>query len=320
MENLFLTLVPIFGIMLIGVFSERFELLPKETTHCLGQYIYWYGIPMLLFYLMATSEIDEISTDAILACVFAITILILIVFFTLRFFKLSYKEAWLGSFVASFSNAFFMGLPLIILLYPDNNEAITAAALFAILITIVYVIIDILLGIEISSKKSISKEKSFLAKLVKNVCTNPGLIAVFFGCIIGLGDISFPNSLLEISRMIGSTASPCALFCMGISLYTQIINIKKKKEKIENFWKVQSVLLISKFILMPLLVFVFLSFTSAGYFTIVAMTIMAGLPSGISCHVVALRHNAMPDQAANAILISTILSIFVLPILIFILK
>ncbi len=317
MQTILITLIPIFGIMLIGAFSERFKILPSETSHCLGQFIYYFAMPMLLFYLMATADVKQMSYEIILFSSLALVLTSIVTIIILKTLKLSLKQAVLGSMLTSFSNSSFMGIPVIMLLYPNNDEALTAAALLAILTTLSYLFTDIFLGIEFNKSEN---KFSLVVKFIKTIIKNPTLLCVLFGAIIGFGEIDFPSSVLEITRMIGSTASPCALFCMGISLYTQIINLINNKKSNTYTLQIQSIILLLKFIAFPLFMYISLLFTDASQITAATLIIVAGLPTGVSSYIVAVRHNIYPDLTSNTIVVGTLLSLITLPIFVFLLN
>ena len=56
MLSILSTLVPVFGIILFGIVVERMGFLPIETSGCLNQFVYWIGLPMMLFNQLARME------------------------------------------------------------------------------------------------------------------------------------------------------------------------------------------------------------------------------------------------------------------------
>ena len=61
MLSILSTLVPVFGIILFGIVVERMGFLPIETSGCLNQFVYWIGLPMMLFNQLARMEAGQMS-------------------------------------------------------------------------------------------------------------------------------------------------------------------------------------------------------------------------------------------------------------------
>ncbi len=306
-----LTLIPVFGIMFIGAFAQSKELLPSNTVLCLNQFVYWFGLPMLLFYAMATSNEAQVALFPVLGCVLGLLITQGIIACILRCMKFSWKDSLSGGLVACFPNVAFMGLTVVFLLYPNNSLATSVAGLTVLVPTVSLVLSDVALSM------FDSKENSFAAYAKKfwiNISRNPSLMGASMGLIVGLGGIPFPEPLLNISKMLGATAAPCALFCMGMSLKIQLNNWPNG---IKISWRAQAVMLTGKLFITPLVVY-FLSYSmGATGVALATMTILSAMPTAVICHIIAMKHDALADECANSVLIGTVLSMLSLPLVIF---
>ena len=105
MLSILSTLVPVFGIILFGIVVERMGFLPIETSGCLNQFVYWIGLPMMLFQQLSRMEAGQVSSALVWGMLlsFAVTYLIADLLFTGGFRKRSQEGAVLA-LLSSFAN------------------------------------------------------------------------------------------------------------------------------------------------------------------------------------------------------------------------
>lgn len=134
MLSILSTLVPVFGIILFGIVVERMGFLPIETSGCLNQFVYWIGLPMMLFNQLARMEAGQMSGGMVggILLGYGITYLFAYVFFS-NFLRRRWEESSVFALLSSFPNAAFMGLPIVVLLLPDSSEAAIVASLCAVM-------------------------------------------------------------------------------------------------------------------------------------------------------------------------------------------
>ena len=135
MLSILSTLVPVFGIILFGIVVERMGFLPIETSGCLNQFVYWIGLPMMLFNQLARMEAGQMSGAMVggILLGYGITYLFAYVVFS-SLLRRRWEESSVFALLSSFPNAAFMGLPIVVLLLPDSSEAaIVASPLRAVL-------------------------------------------------------------------------------------------------------------------------------------------------------------------------------------------
>ncbi len=304
------TLIPVFGIMFLGAWAERRSVLPNNATLCLNQFVYWFCLPMLLFYLLASSNTEHVHMGAVLGCGLGLILVQCITLAVLRCMNLSWKDSMLGSLLTSFPNATFMGIPIILLLFPDNSSAKVMAGIAGLLPTISFVTADVFLS---QCNASVQGGTHPLKNVAMSLAKNPAMWGVSLGLVVLLLEIPLPIFVLEFSKMLGTTAAPCALFCMGMSLAAQL-HTWKQGTKVA--WAEQGVLLFCKLFLAPALVYACAWAFGASGVALATITITCAMPCGVTCHIVAMKHDALVDGCANAVLFSTVLSVFLLPLVI----
>ncbi len=320
MLAIFYTLIPIFGIMAIGFFADRGQLLPSEAAKSLNQFVYWFSLPLLLFSIMSHISPEEMSAALFIGGTIGFLASQVIVMMILRVLGWNWQKSIMGGMLGGFPNVAFMGIPIILILYPESSEAKIVAGIAAILPTANLVLTDIALTL-------LGKNDKNIAKVIKNIFhgiyTNPGLLGATFGALVGLAGLPLPSALLQIAEMMGNTASPCALFCIGMYISVQFTTWKQNKslkEKIQtNFkqtWIAYVIIIIGKLFLTPIVMYYCCLVLGVQGISLSTITITSSMSTAIVCHVISLKHEMITTESTNLILMCAILSMLSLPIVI----
>ncbi len=316
MLSIFLTLIPVFGIILIGAFSEYKKLLPEEAAKSINLFVYWFGLPMLLFYIMATTTAEQLSFGGMLGNMIGMFVVQISITLLFLFLKVSWKESLMAGLVACFANASFMGIPIVQLLYPDNPQVLTIAGLSTVVLTVHLITTDVLLTLSNTINQDKLRITELLLIIAKSLYSNPALIAVCAGILVGPVALPFHKSLLEIGKMIGTTAAPCALFCLGITLYRQLKAMRDGHKSPKGSARLILILLFAKLFMTPFFVALFIYMINGKTLDYIVMPIVSAVPTAVICSIIALKHNTFINMSANTTLIGTIVSLFTLPIVI----
>lgn len=299
---IFLISLPIFLIIFFGWLSRKVKISGDDWTSVLNNFAYYVSLPALIITSFWNFDFLKIeSLWLIFASLLTICLFSFVVFFFLHFLSITRKEKAAIFLAATTGNTVYMAFPLIELGFGRNY--LPAGALIAS----IYLIIPILFAIFIINYWD-DQERKILPHLY-NFLKNPLIVSVFAGVILSFVKIEF--SLIESMRktliMLGATASPVALFALGGFLYGRFL----KKGIAEAF-------LISflKIIVAPLVIFFGLVYfyptSNLGIFTL-----LASMPTAVTTFVIAEKFNLDKDLVGNSILISTILSFLVIPVVFF---
>ncbi len=334
------TLIPVFGIMLMGMVAHRQQLLPSNTASCLNQFIYWYSLPVLLFYLMASVDLKHISLMPVLGCIIGLLMAQAIATFLLRAVKLSLQESLSGGLTACFPNVAFMGLPTILLLYPGDSEAKAMAGLVALAPTVSFVLADVMLSVNNNCAQHEKNCSATMLHIMRSLYTNPALIGATLGMVVGFGDIPIHSSIMHMAELLGSASAPCALFCMGMSVAEQLNSMRQRnidntnvqvvtdfggatQARSQKVWEAnvtqamsQGIMILVKLFLTPFLVYIIGAAFGGTGVSLATMAILCAMPSAIMCHIVAVKYNALEVGCANAVLIGTLLSVGSMPLVV----
>jgi predicted permease len=199
----------------------------------------------------------------------------------------------------TFSNCAFFGIPIIEEVLRDSaDELIPYTTVFAVVMNI----IGWTVGSAIISRniKHISLKKSFI---------NPAAIGFVLAMIVFITNVSLPESLANMITIIGKMSTPLSMIIMGMRLATM------KLGKLFTDYRIYLTILVKQFV-MPLVTFAIimaLPFIDVGVKKTLFITCACPIAS------VVLNFSELVGQgqaeAANSVLLSTMLSIITLPIM-----
>ena len=314
MNGIFSALVTVFGIMLLGLFAERRRILAPTLALCLNQFVYWIGLPALIFTQLCSIPMSGEASTFIWSFLAASFVCYLLAYLFFSGFWRSHRpETTIRTLAAVFPNAAFFGLPFIFMVFPDNEPAATAGMLGALLYTGVFLVADGTLDILASSGGN--DRRGLGKKLLGEVIHNPMIVAAVLGACVGFSGLPLPKAILNITQMLGSTASPCALFGMGMVLSAQLSGSYGAGDNAESFSKKNLALICAaKLLLQPLFTCLVLIVAGCSPIAVAVGTFTAGMPTGTMVYILGERYHACPTESSMTVIATTILSLVSLPL------
>ena len=309
------TLIPVFGIILLGILVQRMGFLPTGTAVCLNQFVYWIGLPPLLFTQLAQMKAGEIAPGIVWG--FLLTSLFSYVISHAFFsggFRRHKQESTILALLSSFPNCAFMGLPIIMLLLPGDSNAAVVGSLGAVLYFSVLLFADTKL--EIARRKT-EGSGSILGYLIKSLLHNPLLIASALGALISLFSITVPAPVLSMTSMLGATASPCALFCMGMILSAQMTS---SRGFVKGWFRRQLPIHLLKLVVQPAICLGILTLFGVKGIPLACGLIVSAMPTGIAAYIIAEKYQVATEDSSLGIVANTALSVIFIPLYIILLQ
>lgn len=200
------------------------------------------------------------------------------------------------------SNTMFIGLPVNLALFGDSG--IPYVLLYYIANTCFYWTLGVY---EISKDNPMNKSISlFNIKTLKHIL-NPALIGFTIGILLILFNIHLPRCILESSKYIGNLTTPLAMFFTGIVLYS----VKLKEIK---FTSDVIVLIIARSLVCPMLVLFLIHIFPVPKLMGMVFIVQAAMPAITSTGVVAKEYGSDYEFATIITVITTITSLFIIPI------
>lgn len=312
--TIFITVVPVFGIILLGFASQRMRFMPAEMASCLNQFVYWIALPTLLFHELASMNTGELPGALLTSLVGCAVLAPVAAFYLLLLWpnRQPGRSAGMGAVYATFPNGAFVGLPMLALLWPDNSFALLSGSLSAVAYTVVLVVGDV--GLQATSGSRKDGLRHFLAETSKTLWRNPLLMATLAGIIWSFLGLPLSGPLRTVTTMLRGTAAPCALFCMGMLLAGQMDLIRQRGNKSakRSIWPQVSVH-VFKLILHPLLTWAIMAPLGVAGVALGTSIMQAAMPTGLASYVVAEKHRINAEDAPLILMTSTALSIVTVP-------
>jgi len=306
-------ILPIFFLICIGellrfILNKKCTLFPVFAKKCrahndtwsiiLNKYVIYIALPALLFYSLAHTTKEFLPPLNIVLINIAILIgIILITTLVTKILKLKKELALTYIFCTFFGNVAYIGFPFIFDLYPQT------ASELSILIAI-HVGVAFTLGVFILEYYKSNTVN--ILHVIKKIITNPLLIAIALGSICFALGITLPHSIDRTIEMIAGSASPVVLIAIGLFM-------AKKIEFDSDFWHAVTISGI-KLVIMPS-VFILATLLTKTAGSMIPSIIEAAMPVALTNFALAEIYPMKKKIIADAIIISTWISIISLTVL-----
>ncbi|MGS0679684.1 AEC family transporter [Shewanella sp. 125m-7] len=305
-------LLAVFGMMLIGSLVQKLKLLPAETDQVLNQYVYYIAFPAIMLITLAQTPISNILHWGYIAGFsFAMFISYVITYIGSVFFTPKHSAvATMRALNATFGNTAFIGIPLMAMLFPQQQIALAAAAIASLLSVVIFAVS--LVSLEIISNKH---QGSALKIMILALAKNPIVVGSLIGISLSALSITLPDSLALMIRQFGMTSSPCALFAIGMVLaksgqYQDSSQLISLKQAIDI-----SIINIVKLFIQPLFTYLLMLCFNVEPKLIAMGVILAALPTAASVYLLAQRYQTQVITSAQGILLGTLVTFVSLPLL-----
>lgn len=313
MNNTIALAIPLFAFILIGVVAGmvggRWVQTERRELVWLNIFVVYFAIPALIFRLIARAPVEQLANWGFIAGTTLSTYIVFVLMFIVATIIGGVRTgpASLQAASASYGNVGYMGVPLAIAVFGEAG-AIPATLIVSFDSALMFVAVPVLVGLS----RGEDGLGASLAGAGRAVALNPLIIALVAGTIAATTDISLPGALGEVADQtlahLGAAAAPTALFGIGITIARQFGTRSPIK------WEV-TVITLLKLVIHPLVVIVVLTLLGGFDPLWVAVAILlAALPTAANVYVMALQFDTYTEGTSNAILVTTTLSLFTLPL------
>jgi malonate transporter and related proteins len=299
-NHVFEIVLPVFGICLIGYLSITLRLLTVDSGDALARYVFVIAVPALLFRNMATGAFDAghamqlwIAYFGGVALTWAVASIIIRIVF-----KRDYKASIIAGIAASFANTVMIGIPLVQRAYGEEMTQV----LFLILS--IHLPVMLLVASLLVEYAAFADDPAYsfdpvstATRVIRNLATNAIVIGLIAGTIWRIAALPYGGPPASIINLLGQTAGPLALFCLGISLH---------KYGIASNFKQASVVTALSLLFMPAAVYVIgllLPGLPPAWLKVALMT--AACPTGVNAYLFATHFKTAEGLSSNAIMMTT---------------
>lgn len=300
MLTIILQILPLFLLIGTGWFLSNRKIAFENWIKPIGNFAFYVGFPALIFYKLIQTKIP--ASEVYFA--FSLNSILLLgllscVLLSFVFLKLSNTNKATLVLCFMFGNLAFLGIPLLSSIDESYSQ-------MAVLNASVYLFWIFSLGILIV-EFLIKRDGKWYTPFI-NLLKNPLLIAVLLGLAFNNLQLTLPQVLFTPIKMLGDAVSPLVMLMIGIFMHAH--PIKKIAEL-----KLPVIYTLTKLLLFPCIAILLLCKTSIkeASFT---MVVDLGMPSAITTFAMAEIYGLNKKFVANAIVLSTAVSIITLPLII----
>ena len=296
MIEIFYKTIPFFALIGLGYSAAITRFFPAEATTYLTKFIFYFALSAMLFRFSSNLSLSELyDHEFIFAYLSASLIIYFLATAVAIFRKKSPSEAAVEAQCSVIGNVGFLGIPMLAILMGAE-----AVGFIMLILAIDLIVFGSLIVLIIVAGKDKKLDISLFYRVLLGLMNHPMIVSITCGLLWSASGWSIPVPINEFVIILGSAATPGALFAIGASL------AQKSTERLE----VAAWLSFCKLVLHPIAVFiaVFYVFKVEPYAATV-MIAAASLPVAGNIFMVAQHYNVAPKRASAAIFLSTVLSI-----------
>lgn len=304
-------LLPIFGLIAAGFISRKTKVLGVTAASELNRFVIWLALPALLFDIMANSRWSDLYLPDFISVylVGSVATFVLVLIWRLKQGHLL-ADASIDSVSAAYSNAAYVGFPLLFLVFGASSHIPTTIASI-IVVSVVFAMAIILIETGLQAEVAVHLRAK---RVLKAVFLNPLILSPIAGVVVASLSITLPQSVETFLKFLGNAASPAALVSLGLFLADAKTAGQGSVQSTATPW----VLTIIKLIGQPLLVAWLALFVFDMDRELAMMAILlAALPTGTGPFMLAEYYRREAVVTAQTVLFSTISSLVTLSLLLY---
>ena len=291
-------MVSLFLLMLTGYLANRSGVIDKTFESKVSRFIVNISLPATI--LNAVTGSDMAHDQEMLPIFVAAVSIFLVAHVICHFIQKTIRWNPTYELMLNYSNLGFMGIPIILALYPEQG------GIYIAVFTVIDQLVLWTIGLDLTSPPDSQTSVSLSKRLIKMV--NPATIAITTGVFLVLTGIKLPAAVVNALAKTGSAASPLAMIYLGgVFCYIKIRNYLKCRE-------IYATVLI-KMVLLPIAFYTIMHYIpSIDRSIAVTLSVLCALPSMASIAMIAETQHSDGDYAAGMIFITTLFSIVTLPL------
>ncbi|MDQ2086974.1 AEC family transporter [Herbivorax sp. ANBcel31] len=290
----------LFIILFIGFIAKKVGIINKAVNKKLSEFLLMVTAPMLIFTSFFMEYEKEKLLNALYVVGLAIVMFVISIIIAEKIFYTKQpkdKRAVIKSAIV-FSNCGFMGFPLVDSIF--GQEGVFYASMYVVVFNIVLWTY----GVVIFSGRADFK--------IKKALISPAMIAVYLGIPIFLLQIKMPFPIENAAQMVGSMTTPLAMIIIGSIIADA--NLKNALSGIQVY-----TLSIIRLIIMPMIAYFLVMIVDIPKAASDICIVVLAMPVAVNAAVFSEKFETEPLFASKAVTVSTLLSIFTIPIILMLL-
>lgn len=298
-----LTQIGIFLILiLVGIISVKCGILDDRSLVNVSKLVMRVALPAYIF----INTVDGSTRQGLYASLLMIPltvvlylVLMLLSYLLAKAFRLKGNRQKVFRAIATFGNVGFIGIPLVVELYPDT----------ALIYISLYTILDQCLfwtyGVSLTKPVSENREKLSLASL-KNLLS-PALVAIVLGTVLVLLGVHLPNVVTSALSKLGAVSMPLSQIYVGGMLC--MTDVRRVLRCVELYAEI-----VLKMLILPLVYFLLMHLCHVPADMAGTVAFITALPSIATIAMLAKNHGSEDEYALCAVMLTTLASLITLPL------
>ena len=297
MIEIFYKTIPFFALIGLGYSAAITRFFSAEATAYLTKFVFYFALSAMLFRFSSDLSLSELYDPEFIFAYLSASLIIYFLATSVAIFRKKVpSEAAVEAQCSVIGNVGFLGIPMLaILLGPES------VGFIMIILAIDLIVFGSLIVLIIVASKDKKLDIFLFYRVLLELTKNPMIVSIICGLLWSASGWSIPEPINDFVIMLGSAATPGALFAIGASL------AQKSTERFE----VAAWLSFCKLVLHPLAVCIAVFFIfEVEIYAATVMIAAASLPVAGNIFMVAHHYNVAPKRASAAIFLSTVLSVF----------
>lgn len=305
MEQFFIVLnqIGIFLILIIfGILAVKFGILDEHSLGSVSKLVMRMALPAYIFINTAEGATRQGLAESLLVIPLAIALYLMLFLLSLlleKVFRLKGNRGHVFRAIVMFGNVGFMGIPLVVELYPDT------ALLYISLFTILDQGLFWTYGVSLTKPVSDQKEKVSLKNL-KNLLS-PALVAIVGATVLVLLNVHLPKILTTTLSKLGTASMPLSLLYIGGML--SMTDVRKVLRCGELYAEIGL-----KMLVLPIVFFLVMKLCRVPADMAGTMTFLTGLPAINMVAMLSKNNGSDGDYAVCAVMMTTLACLVTLPL------
>ena len=294
-------MIQLFLILGLGYFLNKIKLFDAELNQKLNKLLLNVTTPALIIASVGSLEPSNNLSEVLVVFLVAVIIFAILPFLSyilVKIMRIPNHQKGLYMFMTIFSNIGFMGFPVMKSIF--GNQAVFYTSIFNMIFNFLVFTLGVFL-INYGTEKEVKPN-------LKNLLT-PGIIASIIAIIIYFLKIPMPTIFVSSFDMVGSITTPIAMMLIGSTLAN--IDIKE----VFTEFRIYPYTIIKQ-ILIPLAAYPILSYFITNPLILGVALINLAMPVANSAVLFATQYDGDLKLAAKSVFITTLLSVFTIPVIV----
>ena len=296
MYEIFLKTFPFFALIGVGYIAGVTRFFPEQATAYLTKFVFYFALSAMLFRFSSNLSLGDLFNWNFVFAYLCGSIVVYVLAGLVALLRgVSITEAAIEAQCSIIGNVGFLGIPMLALLMGDEAVGHVMMVLAIDLLVFGSIVVMIIVGTR-DGRMSIG----LISVLIIGLLKNPMILSIIAGLVWASLSLPVPQPVNEFMIILGSAATPGALFAIGASLAS------KSAERVE----VAGWLSVCKLLLHPAAVAVCaLYLFEVEPYAAAVMIAASALPVAGNIYIQAQHYGVAPQRVSASILVSTTFSI-----------